>query len=180
MLLYSFFSQVTQQTFYENAFILSVFYNLYTLIFSSQTVECIHMSDKLKKYICNKTTLTCYAVSLAAGILYGALRGPFLLHFIDGLTIAGFLILAIGLCRWAYIQGDFTFFSWHPNKRVRKRAPGEKFYGTDNSNPSENMGYREYRHYVRNQRKDMDNMYMPAGILIIVVSIILSVLYSIH
>lgn len=153
---------------------------MYTLIFSSQTVECIHMSDKLKKYICNKTTLICYAVSLAAGILYGVLRRPFLLHFIDGLTIAGFLILAIGLGRWAYIQGDFTFFSWHPNKQVRKRAPGEKFYGTGNSNPSENMSYREYRHYVRNQRKDMDNMYMPAGILIVVVSIILSVLYSIH
>lgn len=134
----------------------------------------------MQKYLINRTAVTCYVIAVIAGIAYGILRGPFLLHFIDGLTIAAFLILAIGLCRWAYIQGDFTFFSWHPNKQVRKRAPGEKFYNTDNSNPSENMGYREYRHYIRNQRKDMDNMYLSAGILLLIVSIILSVLYTLH
>lgn len=138
------------------------------------------MPEKLQKYLINHTAVRCYAIAAAAAVVYGILRKPFLLHFIDGLTIASFLILAIGLCRWAYIQGDFTFFSWHPNKQVRKRAPGEKFYGTSSGGPSENMGYREYRHYVRNKRKDMDNMYLSAGIVLLVVSIILSVLYTIH
>ena len=127
--------------------------------------------NKLIEMFFNKTALVVYGICIGCGIVYGAIRAPFYLHFLDGMTISGFLFLALAIVRYSWISGDFTFFSWGVKKRKIK---GMDVYDHD---PSRGMSYTEYRKHVREERKDIKNPYMASSILILIVSLILSLLY---
>ena len=76
--------------------------------------------NKLIEMFFNKTALVVYGICIGCGIVYGAIRAPFYLHFLDGMTISGFLFLALAIVRYSWISGDFTFFSWGAKKRKIK------------------------------------------------------------
>lgn len=118
----------------------------------------------------NKTSLVVYGICIACGIVYGALRVPFYLHFLDGLTISGFVFLTVAIVRASWIAGDFTFFSWRPRNH---RKGGPDYYEEDPTH----MSYREYRESIREQRKDEKNYYMPSSLLVLAIALILSLLY---
>lgn len=129
------------------------------------------MKNKLKKYFITKTATCVYAVCILCGIVYGKLRSPFYLHFLDGLTISGFFALGLALIRASWLAGDFTFFSWHPKKRSKNP------YSRYEEDPTRGMSYREYRSAIREERKDMKNDYLPSSLLVLAIALILSLLY---
>lgn len=128
--------------------------------------------NKMIELFLNKTALVVYVICTCCGLLYGALFPPFYLHFLDGMTISGFLFLAAAIVRYSWICGDFTFFSWRPKRHSRKH--GILNYEED---PTRGMSYTEYRNAIREERKDMKNPYMASSLLILFVSLILSLLY---
>ena len=128
--------------------------------------------NKLKNNFLTKTATCVYAVCILCGVIYGFVRPPFYLHFLDGLTISGFFALGVALIRASWLAGDFTFFSWRPKRHSRKH--GIPNYEED---PTRGMSYTEYRNAIREERKDMKNPYMASSLLILVVSLILSLLY---
>lgn len=134
------------------------------------------MLEKIKIKFFSRTCLILYGISAAAGLIYGLIVLPLYLHFIDGITFTCFAYLLIGIFRWGWTEGDFTFFSWHPDKKQRTRAPGEKYYGTS-SNPSAHMSYRDYRSKVRDERKTAANPFLYAGVLLLIVVAVLAAAY---
>ena len=116
--------------------------------------------NKFKDRFLNKTACIVYGICAGVGIIYGLLRGPFYLHFLDGLTISGFFALGAALIRASWLAGDFTFFSWHPKE-----------------DPTRGMSYREYRDTIRNERKDLRNDLLPSSLLVLCIALILSFLY---
>ena len=127
--------------------------------------------NKFKDRFLNKTACIVYGICAGVGIIYGLLRGPFYLHFLDGLTISGFFALGAALIRASWLAGDFTFFSWHPKKRSRN------LYSRYEEDPTRGMSYREYRDTIRNERKDLRNDLLPSSLLVLGIALILSFLY---
>ena len=129
------------------------------------------MKNKLKNNFLTKTATCVYAVCILCGVIYGFVRPPFYLHFLDGLTISGFFALGVALIRASWLAGDFTFFSWHPKKRSKNP------YSRYEEDPTRGMSYREYRSAIREERKNLRNDYLPSSLLVLAAALILSLLY---
>jgi len=113
------------------------------------------MKNFLKETAADRKIWIAAAVCTAVGIVNGIRVSPFYLHFLNGLTIAGFAVLILGICKWFWKEGDFVFFSWKPK------------HGS----------YTKYRHEVIEERRGEKNPWLTAGILVTVISLILSLLY---
>ena len=114
-----------------------------------------HMKNKIKKELQNRTVWISIACALGLSAVYGLFVSPWYLHFINGLTFLAFLYLLIGLLRWSWAEGDLVFFSW------------KQIHGS----------YTKWREGRREERKGSSNPFLYSGILLVIVSIILSVLY---
>jgi hypothetical protein len=114
-----------------------------------------HMKNKILNELKNKTVWIAIAAGAALALIYALIVKPVYLCFINGLTFVGFLYLLIGLMRWSWAEGDFTFFSW------------KQIHGS----------YRKWREGRREERKGSSNPFLYAGILTVIVSILLSIAY---
>ena len=112
----------------------------------------------MKQRFCNRSVLIRCALAAAASILYGILSGPFVLHLIDGLSIASILFLFLGVLNYWWKEGFFAFFSWK-----KKEEPS----------------FLTYRERLREERKHADNHSLYAGLWLLAVSLLLTGLYLI-
>lgn len=133
------------------------------------------MTKKLKDWFLNKTALIVFVTSFAVGSIYGFLRQPFYLHFIDGMTFASIFFLAAALVRSCWLAGDFTFFTWHPKKNFSFRKGDD--LGKYQEDPTRGLSYREYRAAIRKERKDMTNEFLPPTLLVLVIVLLMSYFY---
>lgn len=103
----------------------------------------------LTKYFLNTKAYTLYALALVVSILYGIIVSPFFLHFIDGLTYVGVIYLLVGVVTW------------------------EKDSGINIAN-----NYKDSKEAKEHTRKDAEiSLYIPIGILIILISTLLALVY---
>lgn len=109
----------------------------------------------IKETVFSRTMGIILAVSVVLGIVYGLIIQPFYLQFLNGLSLIGFFLLLAGIMKSNWKDGGLIFFSWKPS-----------------------MGsYREYRERLREERKDAHNYSIYAGIIILLIDTILSLLY---
>lgn len=113
------------------------------------------MKNKMTKELQNKTVWISLAAALALSVVYGMFVSPLYLQFINAMTFLAFLYLLIGIFRWSWMEGDLVFFSW------------KQIHGS----------YTKWREGRREERKDAGNPFLYAGIMLMIVSVILSVLY---
>ena len=98
--------------------------------------------------------IRCLAAA-AISMVYGIIVPPFLLHFIDGLSISSVLLLFAGILVFWWKEGFFTFFSWK----------------------KENGSLTAYREKVVEERKNTENPAFYAGAALFVISMFLTLLY---
>ena len=96
-------------------------------------------------------------IALVLSVLYGILSGRFFLRLIDGLSIAAVLFLFLGLLVYWWKEGFFSFFFWKKE---------------------EEPSFLKYRQKVVEERKHADNHSLYAGLWLLAVSLILTVLYQ--
>ena len=107
----------------------------------------------VKKKFLHRNVLIRVAIALLLSVLYGILSGQFLLRFIDGLSIAAILFLLAGVLNYWWKEGFFAFFTW------KKR---------------EEASFLTYREQLREERKDTENQSLYAGLILLVLSLILT------
>ena len=113
------------------------------------------MKNFLKEIAGERRIWISAAVWAAAGIVNGIRVSPFYLHFLNGLTIAGFALLIVGLCKWFWKEGDFAFFSWKPKSG----------------------SYTRYRSTIIEERRSEKNPWLTAGLMVTAIALVLSLLY---
>ena len=96
----------------------------------------------------------CAGVAVLAG-LYGNLQEPFLLRFIDALSVLSGLLAVYGFIVFLYKDGVFSFFTWR----------------------SSGSSYSAYRDRIRAERKAQPNPALAAGLIMVALAIILTVIY---
>lgn len=107
-----------------------------------------------EKFFCRPVLILCL-IAVILSLLYGMIDPPFFLHFTDGLSISSVLLLLAGILNLWWKDGAFSFYSW-------KR---------------ENGSYSEYRERLRRERKDADNHTLFAGIWMLVLSLLVTLIY---
>lgn len=110
----------------------------------------------MKQRFLNRPVLLRCVLAIAASILYGMRSGPFLLHFIDGVSIASILFLFLGLMNYWWKEGFFAFFNWKQ---------------------SEEASFLTYREKLREKRQHADNHSLYAGLWLLALSLFLTALY---
>lgn len=110
----------------------------------------------MKQRFLNRSVLIRCGIAIAASILYGMIRRPFLLHFIDGISIASVLYLFLGMLNYWWKEGFFAFFNWKQ---------------------SEEASFLAYREKLREKRQHADNHSLYAGLWLLTLSLILTALY---
>lgn len=101
----------------------------------------------------NRKVYTILLVCFILAILYGLWKPPVYLHFIDGLTYAAMIILTIGLFRWIWKEGEFS-----------RREDGKRLSAME-------------KQKIAEERKNLPNDPLYAGILLMIVVTVLSLLY---
>ncbi len=96
----------------------------------------------------------CAGVIILAG-LYGNLQPPFLLRFIDALSVLSGLLAVWGFVIFLWKDGLFSFFTWR----------------------SSGSSYTVYRDRLRSERSTQPNPALPAGLIMLAAAIILTVIY---
>lgn len=129
----------------------------------------------IREYFFSKTAYQIYMICFGGAAIWGYLHKPFYLHFLNALTILGVIITGIGVFHWSYLQGDYSFYSWKPDKDTRLSKPGEK--RDPSKDPATSMSYRAYREYVRESHKDEKEHFLAPGLLVTAIAMILSFLY---
>ena len=109
----------------------------------------------MKQRFLNQQVYFRLGLALILSLAYGFLQPPFLLHVIDGLSILSVLYLLGGLLIWWWKEGFFAFFSW-------KKQEGS---------------FVSFREQLRKERADTENPTLFAGILLFVLSLLLTGLY---
>ena len=112
------------------------------------------MDNMIQKFKTRSVLIRCL-IALILSVIYGIVSGPFLLHMIDGLSIASVLFLFAGMLIYWWKEGFFTFFSW-------KKEDGP-------------LG--AHREKVRDERRNIENPTLYAGLLLLAVSLILTLVY---
>ena len=112
------------------------------------------METMIQKFKTRPVMIRCLIAAVLSAI-YGIVSGPFLLHMIDGLSIASVLFLFAGMMVYWWKEGFFTFFSW-------KREDGP---------------LTAHREKVRAERRHEENPTLYAGLLLLAVSLILTLIY---
>ena len=107
------------------------------------------------KHLKRKSLYIIILVSLIISFIYGEYYQHAYIGFINCLSLISFIILFMALIRWAWIKGDFTFFSWKP------------IHGS----------YNKWREGRVKERKEATNIFFLPGILLLIISIILSATY---
>lgn len=116
------------------------------------------MIDKIKKQLSNKITWILFGIGIFIGILYGIFVSPFFLHFLDGITITGFLLLLFTVIHFWWADGTFAITSW------KKETDGNLM---------------DYRDQIRKERQKQGNPFLIPSFLLILFSIVLTVIYYI-
>ena len=96
------------------------------------------------------------AAAALLSLVYGILQPPFLLHVIDGLSILSVLFLFAGILIYWWKEGFFSFFTW-------KKQEGS---------------FLTYRETLRNERAQTENPTFYAGLILFVLSLVLTGLYT--
>ena len=109
----------------------------------------------IQKFKTTSVAVRCL-IAAAVSVIYGIVSGPFLLHLIDGLSICSVLLLFAGMMVYWWKDGFFTFFSW-------KR---------------EDEPLTPLREKVRAERANAENPSLYAGLILLVISIVLTLLYT--
>ncbi len=112
------------------------------------------MDNMIQKFKTRSVLIRCL-IALILSVIYGIVSGPFLLHMIDGLSIASVLFLFAGMLIYWWKEGFFTFFSW-------KKEDGP---------------LAAHREKVRDERRNIENPTLYAGLLLLAVSLILTLVY---
>ena len=112
------------------------------------------MGTMIQKFNTRPVWIRCL-LAVILSVIYGIVSGPFLLHMIDGLSIASVLFLFAGLMVYWWKDGFFTFFSW-------KREDGS---------------LTSCRQQVREERRNAENPSLYAGLILLAVSLLLTLLY---
>ena len=115
----------------------------------------VRMDIMIQKFKTKSVALRCL-IAAALSVIYSIVSGPFLLHLIDGLSICSVLLLFAGMIVYWWKEGFFTFFSW-------KREDGP---------------LTSLREKVRAERAEAENPALYAGLLLLAVSLILTLLYT--
>ena len=113
------------------------------------------MDTMIQKFKTRAVLIRCL-IAVILSVIYGIVSGPFLLHMIDGLSIASVLFLFAGMMVYWWKEGFFTFFSW-------KREDGP---------------LTAHREKVRAERRNEENPTLYAGLLLLAVSLVLTLLYT--
>ena len=113
------------------------------------------MDTMIQKFKTRAVLIRCL-IAVILSVIYGIVSGPFLLHMIDGLSIASVLFLFAGMMVYWWKEGFFTFFSW-------KREDGPLI---------------AHREKVRAERRNEENPTLYAGLLLLAVSLVLTLLYT--
>lgn len=101
----------------------------------------------LKKYYLNTKAYVLYAIALVISIGYGLFSSPFLLHFIDGLTIISVVYLFVGVLGWAKDAGINIV-----------------------------TNYKDIKEAKAHKRKDAEiSLYIPVGLFLFFLSFLISV-----
>ena len=103
----------------------------------------------------NKTILTYITVPIIISFVFARLQDNFLLSFIDTLSILSGLMLAYSLAVYLYKDGVFSFFTWKDKSK----------------------SYSSYRNQLREERKKQDNPAFLSGLILVIISILLTVYY---
>ena len=112
------------------------------------------MDTMIQKFKTRAVLIRCL-IAVILSVIYGIVSGPFLLHMIDGLSIASVLFLFAGMLIYWWKEGFFTFFSW-------KKEDGP---------------LAAHREKVRDERRNIENPTLYAGLLLLAVSLILTLVY---
>ncbi len=112
----------------------------------------------VKQKLLNRYVLIRIGLAAVISVLYGLLSGKFLLRFTDGLSIASVLYLLAGILNYWWKEGFFAFFTW------KKR---------------DEASFLSYREKIREERKDMENPSLYAGLVLLVISLILTGIFMI-
>ena len=112
------------------------------------------MDNMIQKFKTRSVLIRCL-IALILSVIYGIVSGPFLLHMIDGLSIASVLFLFAGMLIYWWKEGFFTFFSW-------KKEDGP---------------LAAHREKIRDERRNIENPTLYAGLLLLAVSLILTLVY---
>ena len=115
------------------------------------------MFTELLSKLKEKAVLIRLGIAFTVSLLYGFLSGQFALRFIDGISIASVLYLFAGLLHYWWKEGFFSFFLW-------KKEEGP---------------FITYREKVKEERKHLDNPSLTAGLVLLVIALVLTLLYSI-
>ena len=110
----------------------------------------------MKEKLFNRSVGIRCLTALAASLIYGLLSGSFFLRFTDGMSIASIILLFMGILNYWWKEGFFSFFTW------KKR---------------DESSIITYRETIREERKHMDNHSFYAGILCLLISLILTLIF---
>ena len=113
------------------------------------------MDTMITKFKTKSVAVRCL-IAVILSVIYGVVSGPFLLHLIDGLSIASVLLLFAGMLVYWWKDGFFTFFSW-------KREDGP---------------LTPLREKVRAERAEAENPALYAGLILLILSLVLTLLYT--
>lgn len=112
------------------------------------------MQKFIHNLLLNKKVYTIVIIGFAFAILYGLLKPPVFLHFTDGVTYAAVVCLTIGLVCWIWKEGEFS--------------RGEN---------GKHLTYLE-KEEIAKTRKDLPNDPFYAGVLLMIVATILTIIYT--
>ncbi|MBQ3273497.1 MAG: hypothetical protein IJH44_09710 [Solobacterium sp.] len=102
-----------------------------------------------------RTVLRYCAGVVVLAALYGNLQAPFLLRFVDALSVLSGLLAVWGFIIFLWKDGIFSFFTWR----------------------SSGSSYTTYRERLRRERGAQPNPALPAGLIMLAIAVILTVIY---
>ena len=102
-----------------------------------------------------RTVLRYCAGVVVLDALYGNLQSPFLLRFVDALSVLSGLLAVWGFIVFLWKDGIFSFFTWR----------------------SSGSSYTAYRERLRRERGAQPNPALPAGLIMLAIAVILTVIY---
>lgn len=113
------------------------------------------MKNKLIDILKDRNIYILTVVAFILAMIYGFIKKPFYLNFINGISIIGMIYFAIGVFRWSWKEGDYTFFSYRPK------------HGS----------FIQWKAGRIDERRYAKNPFLPASIIVIIISLILTLFY---